>query len=681
MFKGTGTFLLKFYQQIAPFCLALLILLLASCSTVRQSAAPGVRTPMPLLTRAVIPQSTQLATRPISGNTLRTFSTADQLAKVTVPPRDLRDLTLRLNPKINEIPQVVNSKIPDYQVGDQLSFWVHNLDTTSNISITAQLVYKTDVAYVWVEAGQTHDLAAIKQAIDQFSQQSYPAEVAAFGSELYPGIDNDPRLHILHTAALGNGIAGYYSSADEYSKLANPFSNQKEMFYINLKWLNLTHDYTTYSTVLAHEFQHMIHWANDRNEETWINEGLSEYAQDVAGYATDLVFVNSFLNLPDTQLNTWNPDTSQNVAHYGSAYLFIHYLTQRFGPEVTKALVANPANGIEGITAALSQIGHPQNFDSLFAEWVVANYANQPDALGLKDVYGYRALKLATPALDQTIDRYPTAIQPATVHNYATDYIKLQGAGNLTIDFSGQTTTRLANTDAHSGHYAWWGNRDDDSDSTLTRQFDLRKIAPGTPVAMEVAMWWDMEKNYDYGYVEASRDGRQWTILPGQHTTTDNPSGNSFGPGYTGKSLAADGKTAQWLTEQFDLSAFAGALVQIRFEYVTDDATNASGWLIDDLQIPALNYTTDFEQDVSGWQSDGWLLTDSQLSQNWSVQLLEFKGSELTAVQQATIDATGHAQIKVDALGNDKSAVLAISALAPVTTEPATYQLQIDAQK
>ncbi len=633
---------------------------------------------MPLLTRTVASQNIQSATTPISGNTLRTFSTVDQLAKVIVPARDLRDLTLRLNPQINEIPQVVNSKAPDYQIGDQLTFWVHNLDTTSNISITAQLVYKTDVAYVWVEIGQTHELASIKQAIDRFSQQSYPVEVKTFGSELYPGIDNDVRLHILHTIGVGNGVAGYFSSADEYSKLANPFSNQKEMFYVNLKWLNITHDYTTYGTVLAHEFQHMVHWANDRNEETWINEGLSEYAQDVAGYPTDLVFVTGFLNVPDTQLNTWSPDSSQNIVHYGSAYLFIHYLTQRFGPEVAKALVANPANGIEGVTEALSAIGHPQNFDALFADWVVANYANQPDALGLKDVYGYRNLKLSAPALDQTIDHYPTAIKEATVHNYATDYLKLQGAGKIVIDFSGQITTRLANTAAHSGQFAWWSNRDDDSDSSLTRQFDLSKIAPSTPITMAVAMWWDIEKNYDYGYVEASHDGQKWQILPGQHTSADNPSGNSFGPGYTGQSLAVDGKTAQWSVEQFDLSSFAGGPVQIRFEYVTDDATNGSGWLIDDVQIPALNYTADFEQDVSGWQSNGWLLTDSQLTQNWLVQLLEFKGTELTAVRRATIDANGHAQIKVDALGNGKSAVLAISALAPVTTEPATYQLHID---
>ncbi len=36
-------------------------------------------------------------------------------------------------------------------------------------------------------------------------------------------------------------------------------------------------DSFTYS-VLAHEFQHMIHWYRDRNEESWMNEGFSELA-------------------------------------------------------------------------------------------------------------------------------------------------------------------------------------------------------------------------------------------------------------------------------------------------------------------------------------------------------------------------------------------------------------------
>jgi len=670
---------LKPYKYFVVFFLILLCSLIASCSLAPNSpSTPAAVTPVSLPSRTVTTPTVQTATAPLPAATLQTLSAVEQLAKVSVPPRDLRDLTVRLNPQVNDVPLVVNQATPDYAVGDKLNFWVHNVDTVNTISITAELVYKTAVAYVWVETGQSYNLKAIQSSVDRFSQQSYPTEVAFFGSEWRPGVDNDPRLHILHTGKLGGSVAGYYSSADEYSRLANRFSNEKELFYINLQWLNSTSNYSYYETVLAHEFQHMIHWANDRNEATWVNEGLSEYAQEVAGYAADSSFVSTFTQQPDTQLNTWNPEATRNAVHYGSAYLFMHYLTQRFGGPIIHQLVANPANGIEGVKGALAASGQSPDFNALFADWVVANYANQPDALGKKDIYGYQAMKFTPPTINQTVDHYPFAAAQTTVQNYATNYIKLNAAGNITLNFAGQTTTRLTNTNTHSGKYAWWSNRDDDSDSSLTRQFDLTKIAAGAPVTMSVAMWWDIEKSYDYGYVEVSRDGRKWQILPGQHTTTENPSGNSFGAGYTAQSLAADGKTQQWVVEQFDLGPFAGQSIWLRFEYVTDDATNGSGWLIDDVQIPALAYADDFEQDVSGWQSDGWLLTDGQLPQPWLLQVMEFNGDQLTAVRRAPVDATGHAQIQVDGLGNGKSAVVAVSGLAPVTTEPATYQYQIE---
>ena len=47
------------------------------------------------------------------------------------------------------------------------------------------------------------------------------------------------------------------------------------MFFINSDNVDLGDDYI-YGTV-AHEFQHMIHWYKDRNEETWVNEGFLCY--------------------------------------------------------------------------------------------------------------------------------------------------------------------------------------------------------------------------------------------------------------------------------------------------------------------------------------------------------------------------------------------------------------------
>jgi hypothetical protein len=130
--------------------------------------------------------------------------------------------------------------------------------------------------------------------------------------------------------------------------------------------------------------------------------------------------------------------------------------------------------------------------------------------------------------------------------------------------------------------------------------------------------------------------------------------------------------------ERFDLSPWAGQEIYVRFEYVTDDAVNLGGWFVDDVSIPALDYSTDFEQGNDGWESEGWLLTDNHLDQRWLVQLLTFEDKLLTGVERAPVDADGRAQIDVDSLGKGRTAVLAISALAPVTTEPAAYSYTID---
>ncbi len=451
------------------------------------------------------------------------------------------------------------------------------------------------------------------------------------------------------------------------------------MFYINLSWLNASRDYEYYETVLAHEFQHMVHWYKDRNEETWLNEGLSEFAQEVAGYEPDTEFARTFASTPDTQLNTWGDSTASNAEHYGSAYLFVAYFAQRFGPEMTRALVAHPANGIASIDAVLTEAGYEQRFVDVFADWVVANYVDDPNALGKDGVYGYRLFEQAAPKVDTLLDVYPVEPFTATVSNYGADYVLLKGEGDVEVDFRGQAETSLAGADAHSGDYAWWGNRGEDSDARLTRRFDLRSVDPGEPLSMEAALWWDIEPDYDYGYVLASRDGVKWDILPGQRTSTENPTGNSFGPAYSGRSSEGEnGDTSVWVTENYDLSDYAGEEIWVRFEYVTDDAVNASGWFVDDVRIPAIDYASDFEQGDDGWISEGWLLTDNHLDQQWLVQVMELENNRLQVVRRIAVGADGTARFKVEGLGDDKTAVLAISALAPATTELAEYSLAVD---
>lgn len=618
------------------------------------------------------PNAIEAVEEPVTG-----FFTEQELASLIIPTRDLRDLALRLNPDLDDVPLVVNDEEPHFDVGDRIQFWVSNVDENRQFQITAELIHKTEVAYAWVHVDRDYDQRNIARSIDRFSEQIYPTVREFFGSEWTPGVDNDPRLHILHADDMGSSVAGYYSSADQFSRLANQFSNEKEMFYISLPWLNRTGDYTYYETVLAHEFQHMIHWYNDRNEETWVNEGLSELAQEIAGYPPDTGFASIFARTPDTQLNTWSEISGGNAAHYGSSYLFMAYLLQRFGEDVTKAIVAHPANGILGIEQALHETGHDLTFNEVFADWLVANYIDDPGALNGAGVYGYRQLDVPRPVFDEVHNRFPVNTRRTYVSNYGADYIDLQGRGDITLHFQGMTETRLADVMPYSGELMWWGNRADDSNSRLTRRFDFTEVDPGDPIEMEVAMWYQIEVDYDYGYVVVSRDGEKWDILPGQQTTEENPSGNSFGHAYTGSS-SNGGRAPAWITETFDLSDYAGEELFVRFEYVTDDAVNAPGWFVDDIRIEAIDYATNFEDGADGWESEGWILTDNRLAQGWLLQILSLRRGDLVEVQRIPVNADGVATVDIDGLGGSREAILIISGVTPVTTEVAEYEYRIE---
>jgi hypothetical protein len=658
--------------------------LLAGACTMRwplQQESQVRPAPAPIVVEGDLPPVPVPTPITLTTEALVKLSTEEQMAAMVVPESDLRELAMRLIPDVGEVPLVVNQSTPAYEVGDHVEFWAQDMDDGRNFTVTAELIYKTNVAYAWVEVGQDFDREKLIETIDRFSEQSYGVERAFFGSEWKPGVDNDPRLHILHARGLGSYIAGYYSSSDEYSRIAQPTSNEKEMFYVDLDWVNslpTSAGFTEYDLVLAHEFQHMIHWYTDMNEETWVGEGLSEFAQDVAGFGPTNTFSGAFLRSPDTQLDSWGEDSQGNDPHYGAAYLFFVYFAQRFGHDMTRALVAYPANGIDGINDILAWSGSDQRFDDVYADWVIANYVDDPDALELDGVYGYRDFDQEQPDIDESYDDYPTEVIDSTVYNYGTDYVRLEGRGDVVFRFQGDDTTQLANlpsandTSSAQGsaqNSSWWSNRGDSSDMRLTRRFDLGGVAAGTPVQMAATMWWDIEEDYDYVYVSASRDGQNWTILGGESATSGEAVG-AFGPGYTGNS-------GEWRTEHFDLSDFAGGETYVRFEYVTDDAINGRGLFLNNVTIPAIGYSSHFDQG-DGWEGEGWVFTNNRLRQNWIVQVMTFDKEQLVNVQRVEVNERGSGSVAIPGLGRGHTAVVAISGAAPVILETASYEYWID---
>jgi hypothetical protein len=255
------------------------------------------------------------------------------------------------------------------------------------------------------------------------------------------------------------------------------------------------------------------------------------------------------------------------------------------------------------------------------------------------------------------------------VSPYGVDYIYLEGGSDLTLDFFGDTKARLLDTQPHSGEHFWYANRGDDSNMRLTRTLDLSGLTEAT---LRFWTWYDIEENWDYAYVLVSTDGgATWQILRGPSTTDANPHGNGYGWGYTGES----GGGPKWIQEEIDLSPFAGQQVMLRFEYITDDALNNPGWAIDDITIPELGYLDDVESGQGDWLAEGFVRTNNMVPQTYMVQLITF-GPE-TTVQRLPLRADQSARWHLPLVDADH-AVLLVSALAQVTTEPAGYYYRLE---
>ena len=596
-------------------------------------------------------------------------ATLNTLENAVVPNNDLLDLAKRLQGKEN-IPQTVPPPAVPFKVGDTQQFWVTNVDTNESFQVSTTLRYLGDHIYFWIEDGVKYSDKDLKKLGDTFDQHIYPTDREFFGSEWSPGVDGDPRLYIILAKNLGSNLAGYFSSTDEYSPEAHKYSNAHETFMLNADNVDLGDEFTY--GVLAHEFQHMIHWYRDRNEESWLNEGFSELAAFLNGYGGKGGFDWVYSQNPDLQLNDWPNDPNATTPHYGAGFLFVTYFLDRFGEDATKAVVANPQNGMVSVDAVLVDIGAKDpvtgkqiTADDVFGDWVDANFLNDPSVGDGRYTY-HNYTDVPSFSETETVSSCPLSTQTRDVSQYGVDYIGIDCRGSYTLNFTGATQVGVLPEDAHSGKYAFWSNKGDESDMTLTQTFDFTNQSG--PLSINYWTWYDLEKDYDYLYLEASVDGNQWEILKTPSGTDQDPSGNSYGWGYNGTSNG-------WIQETVDLSQFAGKSVTLRFEYVTDAAVNGEGLLLDDISIPEIGYQSDFENDNGGWDPAGFVRIENVLPQTFRLSLIS-KGKN-TTVQTIELNSDQTASIPVQIGGDVNEVVLVVSGTTRFTRQTAQYQFSL----
>ncbi len=633
--------------------------------------SPGANTPSPVgapTAESLLSPTTPTNEVPPEGALELAHANLARLVAAEVPINDPADLARRLL-GIADIPATYPDPNAPYSVGAQKQFWV--IDTSSNqaFQVTATLRYVTAHSYFWIQNGVRYSETDLRNLAETFDSHIYPTTREFFGSEWSPGIDEDPRVYILYTGGVGFSTAGYFSSSDSVHPLASKYSNAHEMFVINADNTPLNDTYT--AGVLAHEFQHMIHWYRDRNETSWLNEGFSELSALLNGYSPG-GFDRLFIRNPDQALNDW-PNDGDTASYYGSSFLFVTYYLGRFGSEATQALVAHPENGLESVDRVLAELGFidpasgaPVTADALVLDWAVTNFLQDTSVGDGRFHYpDYPGAPRAS-ATETRTDCAPGELQSRAVYQYGTDYITIQCPGQHTLRLEGAQLTTLLPQSAHSGDFAFWSNKGDESDMTLTRAFDFTGVSG--PLEFSYWLWYDIEADYDYLYLMASTDGgATWQILVTPSGTGEDPSGNSYGWGYNGVSSG-------WIQDSVDLSDYAGQEVLLRFEYITDAAVNGEGLLLDDLAIPAIGYTEDFETDDGGWEGAGFVRVTNLLPQTFNLALIT-QGAT-TSVEYLTLGAENILELELEIGGPVQEVTLVIMGTTRFTRQPAAYTFE-----
>ena len=203
-------------------------------------------------------------------------------------------------------------------------------------------------------------------------------------------------------------------------------------------------------------------------------------------------------------------------------------------------------------------------------------------------------------------DKYALGyVTPKTVKRGMTATVKLQPAA---IGASGSTGViiplpkrkHVIELSGKDGALEWYSDMGNDLDNRLTTKTAVA-VPAGDQAVLTLRTWYDIEQDYDYGYVRVSDDGgTTWTTVPSPGNTVEVQPGEYA---LTGTD------TEHWAdTMTYDLSAYAGKSVLLQFRYFTDGGVANKGWEVTDIKVGGADIAT------AGFTSEGWLRVDGQKS-------------------------------------------------------------------
>lgn len=279
--------------------------------------------------------------------------------------------------------------------------------TFKSVAARAQTVGAHVAIYVDTLAPASGLVSADLDSLAQvFDGRLYPLDTATFGG--VSDIDTNGVAIVLMTGVV-NGlvtrsqchssgyVAGFFFAGDIDPAFAAQY-NHGEIFYSVVadpdSTLSCAHSRAQVKRLapltFTHEFQHMISYVQHvlvqggANEEGWLDEGLSKYAEELAGRSflpgdpatfssyvlDDLYDASQYFSAPGS-VPLLIPSDNGTLSEIGASWLFVRYLVDQFGDSLPRRLHATALTGAANVAA---QTGQP--FATLLGRWALANWVS-----------------------------------------------------------------------------------------------------------------------------------------------------------------------------------------------------------------------------------------------------------------------------------------------------------------
>ena len=240
--------------------------------------------------------------------------------------------------------------------------------TTSSGLVSATVEKISTNSAIFVEDGVVISSTALNDIASTWESTIYPTNTNYFGSS--PDVDNNCQIEILIFAIDGGGgIGGYFDPN---------VASSREILFVDsgdMSWRN---------TILAHEFEHLLHNARDPYEYLWIDEGAADMAAYLCFGVTDTLsgHANEWSQNSNISVRWWN----QRIADYGGGFMFLMYLADKLGGGAAiSSLVADSATGGVGIE---NLARNPQAGSTAIGETMSDIFANFTAAVALDSAQG-----------------------------------------------------------------------------------------------------------------------------------------------------------------------------------------------------------------------------------------------------------------------------------------------------